>query len=577
MKNLRYVFLILLAIFFSSCEDVLDRKPLDKISEADVWKNEAMMNSFVTNLYSRFPFFEFNTGMMVNSDEASESGGNSNVYTTGSVSRTSEGGSAYWDYAFIRDCNIFLDKVKDSPIKVLVANQLEGEVRFIRAYAYFEMQKRYGGVPLVDIVIDPFITIDKKYTKRSTEEAIADFIYAELTKAISLLSTDPLPKGKINKWTAFSLQARAMLWSASIAKYGKVELNGLVGITQSRADEFYTRALIAADSVILSGKYSLYNKYPDDKVLNYRNIIMDEENSEIIFEKPFDGVNIGHNFDVNSCPKPFTLWGYGPAPTLEFVLGYENIDGSSDQPVFGESNLYNNGYAPFINKDPRLLATAFFQGDAWLGTNIQTYEGLDPNVSPTPSSIISNIQQSYNGVPTVGVASRLCQPTLGGTATGFISKKYIVEKIIEMGNQSYTNWIVFRLAEMYLTKAEVEFELGNLQKSADALNQTRERVGISLVDENSITIEKIRNERRVELAFENHRFWDLIRWRISESVLNHRFQGLRIIFHYASGKYYFLPLDCELFSRVFRPHQYYNPITDSRINNNPDLVENPLY
>ena len=96
---------------------------------------------------------------------------------------------------------------------------------------------------------------------------------------------------------------------------------------------------------------------------------------------------------------------------------------------------------------------------------------------------------------------------------------------------------------MYLTKAEVEFESGNLQKAADALNQTRARAGISLVDGSTITIEKIRNERRVELAFENLRLWDLIRWRTAESVLNHRFQGLRIIFHYASGKYYFLPLN----------------------------------
>ncbi len=577
MKKFKYI-LLLIVILFPSCEDVLDRKPLDKISEADVWKNEAMMASYVTNLYSRFPFFPFSDpGMMTNSDEATSSGGNSNVYTTGSVSRTSEGGSSYWDYAFIRDCNIFLEKLNGSPINIEIANQLEGEVRFIRAYAYFEMQKRYGGVPLVDVVIDPFVPIDKKYTTRSTEEAISDFIYDELMKAISLLSDDPLPKGKINKWTAFSLQARAMLWSASIAKYGQVELNGLVGIPQSRANELYSKALKAADSVILSGNYSLYNQYPDDKVKNYRNIIMDEENSEIIFDKPYDGVNIGHNFDVYSCPRPFTLWGNAIDPTLELLMTYENSDGSTDQPNFGESNLYDDGFAPFIKKDPRLLATVFFQSDAWLGTNIQTYEGLDPSPVPTPSAIISNLQESYNGVPTVGVTSRLCQSGIGGTTSGFIIKKYIVEKVVEMGNQSFTNWIVFRLAELYLIKAEVEFELGNLPNAADALNQTRIRAGISLVNTSSITMDKIRNERRVELAFENHRFWDLIRWRTAESELNHRFQGLRIIFHYASGKYYFLPLNCELFSRVFKPYQYYNPITDGRINNNPDLIENPLY
>ena len=173
MKNFRYVF-ILIAILSSSCEDVLDRKPLNKISEADVWKNEAMMASYVTNLYSRFPYFPFDNNPMTYSDEASNSGGNNTTYTTGSITRNSEQ-NPYWDYAFIRDCNIFLDKVKDSPINAEIASQLEGEVRFIRAYAYFEMQKRYGGVPLVDVVLDPFVEIEDKYTKRSKEEVIADF------------------------------------------------------------------------------------------------------------------------------------------------------------------------------------------------------------------------------------------------------------------------------------------------------------------------------------------------------------------------------------------------------------------
>ena len=367
-----------------------------------------------------------------------------------------------------------------------------------------------------------------------------------------------------------------MLWSASIAKYGKVELNGLVGIPLSRATEFYTKALNASEAVISSGKYSLYNKFPDDKVKNYQNIFLDEDNSEIIFEKPYDGVIVGHDFDVYSGPRPYTLWGNYIDPTLEFILKYENIDGSTDQPDFGAANLYNNGFSPFIKKDPRLHATVFFQGDPWMGDNIQTYEGLDPSLTPNPSAIISGRQVSYNGVAASGVTSRLAEAGIGGTASGFIIKKYLVEKQLTQG-QSYTNWIVFRLAEMFLIKAETEFELGDMQKAVQALNQTRVRAGISQVDVNSITLEKIRNERMVELAFENHRIWDLIRWRTAESVLNYRFQGLRIIFHYPSGKYYFLPLNVELFSRVFQPYQYYHPITDARINNNPDLVENPLY
>jgi hypothetical protein len=80
-----------------------------------------------------------------------------------------------------------------------------------------------------------------------------------------------------------------------------------------------------------------------------------------------------------------------------------------------------------------------------------------------------------------------------------------------------------------------------------------------------------------EFAFENKRFFDLRRWRIADEVLNHQFQGLRIIWHKSAGKYYFLPLNAEAFNRVFREEHYYLPITNSMINNNPQLVQNPLY
>jgi hypothetical protein len=130
---------------------------------------------------------------------------------------------------------------------------------------------------------------------------------------------------------------------------------------------------------------------------------------------------------------------------------------------------------------------------------------------------------------------------------------------------------------MYLIKAEAEFELGNPGPAAEALNMTRNRAGINLVDATSITRDLIRNERSSELAFEVHRYWDLRRWRIAENVLTGRMQGLQIILHAATMKYYFIPFDCESFSRSFKPEHYYNPITNSRIDNNPKLVENPLY
>lgn len=579
MKSIKYI-LFLFLILLQSCEDILDRAPLDKISEKDVWNNEAMVKAYVTNLYSRIPF---NDALLSYNDwyswcdEGTTAIGNFNNIAQGTVSKTSEGAS-YWDYSYIRDCNVFLEKMAASAISQSVKTQLEGEVRFMRAFAYFEMMKRYGGVPLVDAVIDPFKPIDEKYQVRATEEAIANFINTELTTAVSLLSDVATAKERINKWTAYALNARAMLWAASIAKYGTAELNGLTGIPASQANAFYTKASAAADAVINSGKYSLYNATPANKAENYRNIFIVESHSEIIFEKPYDGVNVAHSWDAWCAPDTWVGRGSLADPTLEWLLGYENIDGSTTQPTFGAGQLYTDGYEPFIKKDPRLRATVFFQGETFPNGTIDTYEGIDPSATPNPASIISSPSLAYNGKASVGLDSRMVPKDDMSTNSGFICKKFTIttqKNIAE--NNSYTNWIAIRLAEMYLTKAEAEFELGNMAPAVTALNMTRSRAGISLVDAAGITRDKIRTERRSELAYECHRYWDLRRWRTAISVLNVRLQGLRIIYHDASGKYYFLPFNCETYARAFKQEHYYNPITTGRIDNNPKLVENPLY
>jgi len=579
MKPITYI-LFLLLILFQSCENVMDRNPLDKISGEEVWNNETLVSAYVYNLIGRMPLD--NALVSYNDwyswcDEGTRSTGNSSNTTKGTVSKTAED-NAYWDYAFIRDCNIFLEKIADATITEASKKQLEGEVRFLRAFAYFEKMKRYGGVPLVDVVIDPFQAIDDKYTTRAKEEAVADFIDSELTKAVGLLTKTATPKGGINKWTAFALKAGANLWAASIAKYGTVQLDGIVGIPAAKADSYYTKASAAADSVIASGNYSLYNALPDDKSENYRNIFLDEGNSEVIYEKVYDGVNVYHSYDGWCGPTDYAVRGGLCDPTLEFIMEYENIDGSADQPVLDKDHLYASGAEPFANKDPRLFGTVFFQGDKWSIGTIESYDGLDPSPTPDPTQIISHQSLTYEGIRSVGYQSRVPESS-NNTKSGFTGKKYIDGSRYQIPEgQSKTNWIIYRLAEMFLTVAEAQFELGNITPAVTALNMTRNRAGISLVDAGTITLDKIRSERRAELAFECNRWWDLRRWRSAMSVLNGRqFHGLQITFHYVTGKYYFIPYNCETFTRTFKQEHYYNPITTNRINNNPMLIENPLY
>lgn len=582
MKSIKYIFLLLLIILFiQSCDGLVSRKPLTSISSEKISKDVDLAKAYLTDLYSQLPFWGFyNSSATQLSDIATVSTTNSNAVTQGTASAESPMDAIdYWHYEFIRDCYKFLKIINNSDFEDQVKKNFKGQVMVMIAWSYFEMQKRYGGVPLVDKMINPFAPKSeyKEYTKRSTEEEIAGFIQSTLNKAVSLLPENPKPKGKINKWVALAFKARAALWSASIAKFGEVRLNGLVGIPSSRTKEFYKKAINAANAVIQSNNYELYNKYPNDKSKNYRHIFVDENNSEVIFQKVYDEANISQSWDGSTAPAQFD-GGAHLNPTLEFILRYENKDGSLSDPAFGPHHLYPNGDALFKNKDPRLFATLFLQGDVWGGAVVQVYEGIDTTqASPNPDNILTGYNSFYRGMHASAESSRLINSDDLSPNSGFILKKYIDESSIIAEQPGGTNWIEIRLAEMYLIKAESAFELGNKAKAVKALNQTRIRAGLKSVTANQITRKKIHRERTSELAFEKFRFWDLRRWRIADKILNNRFHGLRIIYHYSSNKYYFLKMYCEPFTRAFFHRMYYNPFSVDRINENPNLIQNPGY
>ncbi len=578
MKKLtKYLITGSMIIVIGSCTDVLNQDPIDRVSDSDVWQQEELIEGYVADLYLRFPFNGHSTTMIKSTYEATGNVNDQNQwdFTTGGMSSTSES-QGFWDYNFIRDINVFLNEIDDSPIFERTRNRLEGEVRALRAMVYFEKQKRYGGVPLVDEVIDPFEEIPERFLVRSPEEQIADFIDQELQAAIELMEENHTPKGRINRWTAHAVKARANLWAASIANFGTVE--GEVGIPDNRANEFYEKAADAASAVIESGRYELYDEFTDRKE-NYYNLFLDQSNSEVIFERVYDGVNIGHSFNNSSPPTRFSD-GHGAVvnPLLERLLMYENIDGSDDQPEFGPDHLYVDGIEPWANKDPRLHASVLFQGDEAWGTTIQSYEGLDPSPVPNPDAIISDHSAQYEGVETVGIDSRRYLNETN-TSSGFYNRKYVHDTPLISPGRDDTNWIEYRLGEMYLILAEAEYELGNLGSAATALNATRERAGISLVDANSITQERVRLERLNELAQENHAWWDHRRWRNAIDYLDRTepLSGLRTILHYETGQFYFLDLEAEVFTRQFREEHYYHPILESRIENQPQLTQNPGY
>ncbi|WP_277482523.1 RagB/SusD family nutrient uptake outer membrane protein [Catalinimonas alkaloidigena] len=571
----------------ASCEDVLNLNevPRDRVSGEQVFQDEAFAEALAADLYAKFPFTSFSTpngghnfaGSLGHHDLGTQRGGSFTGCRTHGGMNINTDCEGLWDYEYIRELNFFIENIRESPLSENFKTQMEGEVKVLRAALYYKMQKRYGGVPLVDVVLDPFEEVPEEYTVRSTEEAIADFIDTELETAAGMLSEDSEQTGRVNRWTAYAYKARANLWSASIANFGTLADNRLTGIPSSRADEFYEKASAAARQVINSGNYSLLQG--SDPVQTFFNIGVEDSNAETIFEKIYNGVEINHAFAHQNQPTPYSE-GQGSQlnPTLELVNHFENLDGTFSTPALGPDNLYPTGSAPWDNKDPRLHATVFFEGSLYAGNVVELYEGIDPTVGGTnPDAVISEVGVSHNGKPSVGSASRR-QANQFFPSTGFLLKKLVAETPLIPDDTERYNWKELRLAEMYLIAAESEFELGNLADAAMYLNYTRERVGLMPLNSGTITRDRVRIERTSELIYEGHRWDDLRRWRTALDVLDGQIvHGLRVIYHDDSGQYYFLEINGEATQREFRPEHYYNPITQERIETNGDLVENPGY
>jgi hypothetical protein len=599
MKKYSFFTILLFSLLslWSCTEEVLDKKPLDMISDETVWNDKTLINAYLTQCYSEMYFF------------ANESVGNLwsgdcwfPVFTVSEVSDeaipqwrdaeealskwrykhgnlTINGGlMEYWGYGTIRKLNEFIERVPTSPIEPETAKVRIAEARFLRAFAYFAMVKRYGGVPLITKVQGLTDPEEELYPARDKEEVVYDFIISEMNEIANdlpeVITGNDL--GRPSKYAALSLKSRAALYAGSIAQFGQVQLDGIVGIPAAKANTYYQAAYDASNAIMISGKHALYNA-DADKVTNFKNIFLVETHNEVIFAKRHDDVNAfaggnGWNIDFFQCPRP-QGWGRGLADGayLELAEAFEYIDGTPgtldrtaiQQGLWTTEQLWGN-------KDPRFFATFYTQDTPWKGNKLDFHKGIR-----LPDGTIRT-EGSYNGIPANG------DQDVDGTCIGFM--KYLNEEHDNMYGtnvnwpDSWQDWQIFRYAEILLNYAEAAFELGKPGDALTAVNQIRDRAGIAPLA--VITREKIRHERQVELTFEGHRYWDLRRWRIAVTELSEWWSGIRYILDAETGKYQIRIVEkIDGTSNVpqFRQENYYFPITLARTANNPNLVENPGY
>jgi len=297
MKKQYLAFALFIGLSMNSCkhDDWFYRDTKNLISDEQLWSDPNLVTSLLANYYDRLPSLHgvFNTGGMTEIDDAMWSGtrdqNGKNDFQYGSDY------GRYWDYGLIRDINLSLDNINAMGGKLTPAqkNLFIGEMRFIRAFVYFEMVKRMGGVPIVtkQMIYDFSGDPTPLQVPRAKEHEVYDFVYNELEAVKNDLVGNNSSKTRANKYTALALQSRAMLYAASIAKYNNLMAapistpGGEVGIPASMANDYYNKSLVASKE-IMSGPYALFNENPD-KGANFYDMLNKKTGSEVIFAKDF--------------------------------------------------------------------------------------------------------------------------------------------------------------------------------------------------------------------------------------------------------------------------------------------------
>lgn len=577
MNKFRYFILALsLLMLNNSCTNSLEVEPVDILSAERVFQDETLLTSYLATLYDAIPMDEFGTSTSSWTDESIGGIGN---------------GSQWWGYSHVRRVNNLIEQLPTAGIDEAAKGSIMGEAKFIRAYYYFSMVKRYGGVPIISEVQDytPGADITELEVPRNTEKEVYDFIANDLDEAASLLS-ETNSKGRATKYAALALKSRAMLYAGSSAEYAPVQINGIVGIPDSEANNYWQAAFDAAETVIGSGQYSLYQQNPDKKN-NFQELFLAKDNPEAMLVKDFSYPRKTHNYDRNVIPygvRGPDGYSSSGAPTVRLVEQYERTDGSSGTLNIGTPSdpvFYAHPTDLFSDYDPRLMATVIVPFGDWKGEEIDVQAGLYDQGNKVEAGDYSTLYNpEMHEIGNNGTLHIVGKSGFGGsekTRTGFYLRKYLdpsLERSQIRTNGSSQHWIAIRYAEVLLNYAEAAIELGKVQEAKEKINMIRSRAGITSFEDADITIESVRHERLVELAFESQRWYDYRRWRVADDIFNNMpVEQLRPYYDIQEDAYRFEVIDIPQEYKTFNNSAYYVPIPDDELAKNLNLVQNPNY
>lgn len=536
--------------FFSSCSSILDKEDLSSISEEQVWVDETLTTAFLNALYVSIPSWD--TTVADASDEATGGGGWVDGTTTpDNMSDTQDSAPTwYWPYKNIRNCNIFIQNAQNPDLCTIdrdLANRLTYEARFIRAYLYFEMVKRYGGVPLITV---PQELTDDLFVKRTSTKDCFDFIINELKACAEGLpasfSGDNL--GRVTKGAAKAFLGRVLLFRAS------PQFNPSNNAEHWQTAYNYNKETL--DYLIGQG-HALYS--------DYGKLFLEEMNQEVIFAIRYENPTRTHTRDAKCRPITFSMNNTGGNhPTQEVIDRFPTVDGKTYTYTDWKKDGNNDIFTLWQNRDKRFYATVVYQGVTYFNTVMELNE---------------NAQNDYAYGKNMG------------SRTGYYSKKGIDESIsISDCQKSGTDYIDIRLAEVMLNYAEAAVEVGKQGEAFEILKQIRERAGINETSSDpelkgkvyglnpnmnqSEMREAVREERFIELLFEQKRMWDLRRWMIYDKLMVGQEKRHALVMNkQTDGTYTTYLFDRDNTPMIAKQNMYFLPIKRSELSNNPNLEQ----
>lgn len=637
----KYTLLVVLLLALAGCDDDwLEKEPESIITDDQVWNDPQLIRGVLANYYDRLPRFHSLTDGQGQGwpefalfTEALWSGQNNN---DGLLNIETYGNWwSLWDYDLIRDINLAIENIDQysTELSTTQKNQFKAELRFLRGWVYLKHVIRMGGVPIITETLEyePGDDPSSIQIPRNTEAEVYDFIASEMDAIKDSLSHNAGSQTRANKYTALGLKSRAMLYAASVAHYNSEmdnpitlensEGGRLVGIPASRAQGYYEEALAASKEVIENSPYTLYRAKQDNPGRNfYEAVSVKDGNNEVMFAEDFlASADRRHLFTYENVPRPAredNLSSSSLTPGLNLVEMYPYIDGSSGELQTRDENgdyiYYDSVGEIFEGKDGRMDGTIIVPGESFRGEEIPMQAGVKVwTGSGYETRTGSSLGSEYNGeegqqevdwtLTAMGGPHTQIQNV---SATGFYLRKFLDETTgaSTRGIQSDTWWVRMRLAEMYLNAAEAAYELSQMGGSATAeeaasyLNVLRERAGYTqegMLTGATINMDVIMNERAIELAFEGHQIWDLIRWREAHIRWNgddnNPTANVSALYPYRvyrpgspmHGKWVFDEIEpmapSFVNARSFPISNYYMPIPQDAINNNPELIQNPFH